>query len=481
VNLLEKFKETSLSVIPIVLIVTLLHLTIAPLEHAIYTRFLIGSILIIIGLSLFLMGSDLSIIPFGQLVGSALVKQRKSTLMLLSGFVVGIVITIAEPQVQILATQIHQFNQVVSFSSLIIAISIGVGLFIVVAFLRILLGISFKWTIVTGYLLIAIIAYLGDSQFIPIAFDAGGATTGPMTVPFIIALGIGVSTVRKNGKSEQDSFGLVGVASMGPIIALLLIPLIFGTNAQSQAAESEQLYSIGSLILLSSKEVVQSIAPLIILFVIFHFTLIHMQRRQIIRSVEGIIYTILGLVMFLVGVNGTLIPVGTALGSSLALFDPPIILILIGLFLGAVVVLAEPAVWVLTEQIRSVSRGTISQKLVLLFFSLGVSIAVALAMLRILYSIPLSYILLPGYAIAIGLSFFSPPLFTAIAFDSGGVASGPLSSSFLLSFALGISTMRQGDPMVDGFGMVALVAMTPLITLQILGIIYNAKKTREVN
>ncbi len=479
-NLLNKVKETTASVIPIILIVSILHFTVSPLERDVFTRFLYGSLFIIAGLSLFLTGSELSVIPFGQMAGSALVRQRKSTILLLSGLIIGIVITIAEPQVQILSSQISRFNPTVSPSILIITISVGVGLFTSAALLRVLLGFSFRWTILAFYLLVALVAVIGDSYYIPIAFDAGGATTGPLTVPFIIALGIGVSTVRKGEKREQDSFGLVGIASIGPILAVLLIPFFSPTKTGGgHNTTAEITPSLSSLIQSSLTEVLQSMAPLILLFLVFHFTLLHMQRRQIIRSIEGMLYTIGGLVMFLAGVNGTLIPVGSALGISLSALRPESLLILTGLVFGGAVVLAEPAVWVLTDQIRNVSGGTISQRLVMVFFSAGVSIAVALAMVRIIYSIPLSAILLPGYAAAMLLSLFSPPLFTAIAFDSGGVASGPLSSSFLLAFALGVSNARGGNPMTDGFGMVSLVAMTPLISLQILGILYKIKTKKD--
>ena len=482
-NLLRKFRETSLSVAPIVFIVLFLHLTIAPLSWSVMVNFSLGAVLIIVGLSLFLLGTDISIIPFGQSVGSALVNKRNTKLMVISGIIVGIVITIAEPQVQILARQVTLFNESISHFSLIFAISIGVGLFVASALLRILLNFSYRWTVIIGYSIIAIIAFYADSFYIPIAFDAGGATTGPMTVPFIIALGIGVSNVRRDEKSDENSFGLVGIASIGPIVAILLMAFLSSPNNEiivSDANNSSTTFALGALFFSSTIEVLQAMAPLALLFLLFHFALLHLHRRQIIRSVEGIIYTSVGLIIFLVGVNGALMPIGSALGASLGTYSPSFILIPIGFIFGAVIVLAEPAVWVLTEQVREVSKGTISQRIVLIFFSLGVSFAVALAMMRIVYSIPLTYILIPGYVIALGLSFFSPPLFTAIAFDSGGVASGPLSSSFLLAFALGISQAMGGNPFLDGFGIVALVAMTPLITIQILGIFFKQKTKKSV-
>ncbi|NCB02286.1 MAG: DUF1538 domain-containing protein [Spirochaetia bacterium] len=483
-NLLRKFKETSLSVAPIVFIVLFLHLTIAPLSWPQMIAFALGGVLIIIGLSLFLLGTEISIIPFGQLVGSSLVNKRNATLMVIAGFIVGIVITIAEPQVQILAGQVIQFNASISRLTLVVAIALGVGLFVAGSFLRILLNFSYRWTVIIGYSIIAIIAFFADSFYIPIAFDAGGATTGPMTVPFILALGIGVSNVRRSDKSEENSFGLVGIASIGPIVAVLLMAFLANSdpgNGVNEVANQGQgtALLLGPLFVSSFFEVIQAMSPLAFLFILFHFTLLHLQRRQIIRSIEGIIYTSIGLIIFLVGVNGALMPTGSALGSSLGSFNPSFILIPIGFVFGAVIVLAEPAVWVLTEQVREVSGGTISKKIVLVFFSLGVSIAVALAMVRIVYSIPLTYILIPGYTIALLLSFFSPPLYTAIAFDSGGVASGPLSSSFLLAFALGVSQTMGGNPFLDGFGIVALVAMTPLITIQILGVFIKQKTKKN--
>ncbi len=482
-NILRKFKETSLSVAPIVIIVIFLHLTIAPLSWSQIGSFSVGAMLIIIGLSLFLLGTEISIIPFGQLVGSSLVQKRNTSLMIVSGIIVGIIITIAEPQVQILAKQVTFFTTSISQITLIIAISLGVGIFIAGAFLRILLNFSYRWTILVGYTIVAIIALYVDAFYIPIAFDAGGATTGPMTVPFIIALGIGVSHVRRNENSDENSFGLVGIASIGPIVAVLLMAFLSQGNNEVINETSHNVKDSSAVALLwlsSAKEVFQAMGPLVLLFIIFHITLLHLKRRQIIRSIEGIVYTSIGLILFLVGVNGALMPTGSALGASLGAFSPSIVLIPIGVIFGAVIVLAEPAVWVLTEQVREVSAGAISQKIVLVFFSIGVSFAVGLAMLRIIYSIPLTYILLPGYAIALFLSFFSPPLFTAIAFDSGGVASGPLSSSFLLAFALGVSQSLGGNPLLDGFGIVSLVAMTPLITIQILGVLYK-KKARHNN
>ena len=478
VNLLRKFKETALSVIPILLIVVALQLTIAPVGWNAVLSFALGSASIIVGLSLFLLGTEIGIIPVGQRSGSALMKRRSLPLLLGIGFIIGLIVTIAEPQVQVLAQQVSLLAPHVSKTSLVLAISLGVGLFVSISFARIVLTISYRWTLVIFYLVVAVLALLSDTFFLGIAFDAGGATTGPMTVPFILALGVGVAGVRKSANSDQDSFGLVGIASIGPISAVLLMGLLGSTGSAEAPMDGvgEVSHSIGTLFLRSSTDVVQALGPLVLLFILFQVTLLHQHRRQFIRMVEGLIYAAIGLVFFLVGVNGAFMPVGSEIGAMIGASNHTWVLIPLGLVLGAVVVLAEPAVWVLTDQVRDVSGGSIKKSMVLVFFSLGVSIAVALAMIRVVTRLPLFYFLVPGYVLALAMMFRTPPLFTAIAFDSGGVASGPMSSSFLLAFTLGASTAGGGDPFTDAFGIVALIAMTPLVTIQLLGLLYRRRQ-----
>lgn len=479
-NLLQKLRETSMSVLPILLIVMLLNLTIAPIGwHAVGT-FALGSVAIILGLTLFLVGTDIGIIPIGTRIGSALMQKRSLPLLIISGLVIGLIITIAEPQVQVLAQQVNNLAPSVHRTTLVLAISVGVGIFVAIAFARIVFALSYRWILIGFYALVALFSLFTDPFFLGIGFDAGGATTGPMTVPFILALGVGVAGVRKSASSEQDSFGLVGIASIGPIMAVLAMGMIPSSLEQtSVGANSTDVLSLGGLFAASTRDVLQALTPLALLFVLFQFALLRQHRRQMIRVVEGLVYAAIGLILFLVGVNGAFMPIGSAIGSAIGASPFRWVLIPIGLFLGAVVVLAEPAVWVLTDQVREVSGGSIKKSMVLLFFSIGVSIAVALAMARVVFRLPLPLFLIPGYVIALLMTFRCPPLFTAIAFDSGGVASGPMSSSFLLAFTLGASGASGGDPFTDAFGIVALIAMTPLITIQVLGLIYKKRNTSD--
>jgi len=481
--LLRKFRETSFSVLPIVFIVFLLNLFVAPIGWLAFGKFLLGSIAIIIGLSLFLLGTDIGIIPTATRIGSKLTENRNVSLLIFSGLIMGFLITLAEPQIHVLSSQISSYAPSLHKTQLIIAISAGMGLFLAIGLARIIFGLSYRWLLVGVFAIIETLAALSERFFIGIAFDSGGAATGPMTVPFILALGIGVSNVRQSETSDQDSFGLVGLSTMGPVPILLFFGLLSrGISADAIVdASGDTLIQWGALIGRTTIEVLQALAPIAAAFFVFQITLLKQSAKRVIRMVEGLVYAALGLILFLVGVSGAFMPVGSVIGSLIGSLDQRWILIPIGFFLGAVVVLAEPSVWVLTDQIKEISAGAIKKPMVMIFFSIGVSASLALAMARIVFEIPLLYILIPGYVSALVLSFFAPPLFTAIAFDSGAVASGPISNSFLLAFTLGAASSASVNPFASAFGVVALITMTPLITLQLLGLLYKRRVQGERN
>ncbi|HOV62758.1 MAG TPA: DUF1538 domain-containing protein [Spirochaetia bacterium] len=486
-NLLAKLKETSTSVIPILVIVLILKLTVAPIGWTLLAQFFIGGVLIIIGLSVFLLGTDIGILPVGQKVGSALVYKRNFTLMLIVGFLVGFLITIAEPDVQVLARQVATVDASISKFLLVVMIGLGVGLFVAIGFGRIILQISYRWMLVLFYIVVFVLAFFTDSAYLSIAFDAGGVTTGPMTVPFILSLGIGVASVRKSKSTEDDSFGMVGLASIGPIMAVLLMGILTrdatGSSATVMNSAAEGMSIAKAFINLIPEtivEVVQALGPLALIFIIFQITLLHMPPHQVAKMVTGLIYAFIGLVIFLVGVNGGFLPVGTSIGGLIGSRTDNWILIPIGFILGAMVVLAEPAVWVLTIQVEEVSGGHIKRPVMLASLSIGVAVAVCIAMIRVITGISIWWFLIPGYTLALTLTFFCPKLFTAIAFDAGGVASGPMSSTFILSFTLGASSSAGGNPITDAFGVVAMIAMTPLIAIQILGLLFKHKERTSV-
>ncbi|MBB5218943.1 DUF1538 domain-containing protein [Treponema rectale] len=517
-NLQQKLRETLFSVLPVMLIVMILGVTVAPLGGTTILRFLIGGILVIIGLTLFLLGVDIGILPIGERSGAALTSRRNLPLLLGASFFIGFMITIAEPDVQVLADQVRSIDPDVSKWGLILMIAGGIGFFVMLGILRTVLSIPLRIILIVSYGLIFAMAYFTPEEFQGVAFDSGGATTGPMTVPFIMALGVGVAAVRakssKDGSdSGADSFGLTGIASAGPIFAVCLYGIILaaaGSDGESIAAAESGAHEVEGLGIfitefpLVLKEVSTALLPLVFMAALFQFTLIKMPPFQVIRMVRGLILSFVGLIVFLMGAKGGFMPAGTKLGEvlgSLAISGDKtllllnaageieksmlipgivqiILLLLTGCIFGAVVVCAEPAVWVLTDQVENVSGGTIKRKVMIVALSTGVAIAIGLSMARVLFRFSLWYVLIPGYIIALALTFFCPKLFTGIAFDSGGVASGPMTSTFILSFSLGASSASGGNPAVDAFGVIALVAMTPLIAIQILGIVFKIK-TRE--
>ena len=487
-NILAKFKETAVSVLPVILIVLVLGLTVAPLEKIFLARFVLSGFFLIIGLTLFLLGVDLSIQPMGERAGAALTGKKSLVLLLTVAFVIGFIVTAAEPDIQVFGDQVKGVFPFVNKNIFTFAIATGVGLFIMIGLLRTVLNLSLKITILISYVILFAVSYFVPQAFLGIAFDSGGATTGPMTVPFIMSLGIGVARVMA-GKDENSSFGLTGIASVGPVLAVL----IYGTVTAALIAESGDAaavngtassvaaVSVSSLIKTVFHEAIFSILPIFALFVIFQVWLFKMTARQVIRIVIGFVYAFAGLLVFLIGVNGGFSQAGAELGRILGQNALNFggwwyaLLIVTGLVLGAIIVCAEPAVWVLSEQVEQVSGGTIKRKMLLVFLSVGTAVAIAIAMWRAVSGFNLKAVLIPGYALAMILMIFCPALFSGIAFDSGGVASGPLTSTFVLSFTIGAAA--GGDGGTDSFGVIALVAMMPLIAIQIMGIVFKIKQS----
>lgn len=476
---IEKCRESVISVIPVVILVLLLHLTVAPLGDDL-PKFLTGAALFIVGLGLFLVGADIGVLPVGQKVGSTLTGKRNLALMLAVGFVVGFIITVAEPDVQVLAAQVTGVAPVIDPMALVCIIAAGVGFFVAVAMGRIIFQLPLKTLLFVCYGAVFLCALLASDLFLGIGFDAGGATTGPMTVPFIMALGVGVAAVRGGSNAGDDSFGFVGLASVGPILAVLMLgvfasPAVPETSSAAQAAQEGLAAHFLHLLPEVTHEVAMALGPLALLFLLFRLFLIRLSRRQTLRMVMGLIYTFIGVILFFLGVKGGFMPTGDALGALLSAPENRFLLIPVALVLGAVVVCAEPAVWILTEQVEQVSGGAIRRRLMLIALSAGVSLAVGIAMYRVMTGTSLWFFLIPGYAAAMLLMRLCPRMFTAIAFDSGGVASGPMASTFILAFMLGVSKGVGGNPAVDAFGCIAMIAMTPLIAIQLLGIVFSRK------
>ena len=476
----EKLEETLKAVIPILLIVLVLCFSIAHIPPSILMTFLIGSSLLIVGMLFFNVGVELSMTPMGEKVGSIITRSKKVGVIVFITFIMGFIITISEPDLQVLAQQIPSIPNMV----LIMAVALGVGIFLVVAILRMLFGIALSYLLLIFYGAVFLLAILSPGDFLSIAFDSGGVTTGPMTVPFIMAFGIGISAIRSDKHASDDSFGLVALSSVGPILAVLILGLIYDPGPTEQVSEAipiiEDTVQLWNLFMHGLphylKEMALSLFPIIAFFTLFQLISRDITRNTLIKIIIGMIYTYIGLVLFLTGANVGFMPAGNYLGETIATLSYGWIIIPIGMIIGYFIVKAEPAVFVLTKQVEEMTSGMIPASAIGTALSIGVSVSVGLAMTRVVTGISIMYLLVPGYFLALVLTFFVPKLFTAIAFDSGGVASGPMTATFLLSFAMGACKAVGGNIIADAFGIVAMVAMTPLITIQIMGLIFQIKE-----
>ena len=482
-KLKEKLKEALQAVLPIIGLVLLLSFTIAPISPSILLCFLIGGILLIAGIVFFTLGAELAMSPMGERVGTAMTQSKKLWVVVALSFLLGFIITISEPDLQVLAQQVPAVPNL----TLILAVACGVGVFLVVALLRMLFSIALPPFLVCFYAVIFILAFFVPKEFLSVAFDSGGVTTGPMTVPFIMALGVGISATRSDRHAADDSFGLVALCSIGPILAVMMLGLIYNPDSAAytppvipEIADSKQLWNLFAVELPTyMKEIALSLLPIVLFFAVFQALILKLSGRNLTRILIGLVYTYIGLVLFLTGVNVGFMPAGNYLGQVLSGLSHPWVIVPIAMVMGYFIVKAEPAVYVLNKQVEEITDGAIPARAMGTALSAGVAISLGIAMIRVLTGISILWILIPGYTIALVISFFVPKIYTAIAFDSGGVASGPMTATFLLPFAQGACEAVGGNVVTDAFGVVAMVAMTPLITIQILGVVYQYQERKK--
>ena len=480
--LLEKLKEAAASVLPISLIVMAICFILVPVDTGLMLSFVLATAMLILGMGLFTLGAEMSMTRIGNYMGSKLTKSRKLPLILFVSFALGVAITVAEPDLQVLAANVPDIDS----AALILTVSVGVGFFLMLCMVRILFSISLRTMLIVFYAFVFAAAFLSDESILSVAFDSGGVTTGPMTVPFIMALGVGVASIRSDENAKADSFGLVGLCSIGPILSVLLLGAIY--QSQPSASEGASAAGIATTVELGRGylralpdylwEVTVALLPIFVFFLIFQVVSLRLRKLPFLRIIVGILYTYVGLVLFLTGVNVGFSPLGYALGAALSEDWKLWLLAPLAMLMGWFIINAEPAVHILNKQVEELSAGAISARAMGMSLSIAVSAADGLAMLRVISGISILYFLVPGYVIALALSFFVPRTFTAIAFDSGGVASGPLTATFMLPFAMGACEALGGSVMTDAFGLVALVAMMPLITVQVMGAIYVVKSRR---
>ncbi len=476
-KMLTKFKEAAQAGLPVSIIVIILNFTFCPMPFWDLISFAVGAFLLILGMSIFMLGADLAMMPIGEAIGAELPKSKKLWFVLIGCIVLGVVVTIAEPDLQLLTRQVPAIPNAV----LVGAVAFGVGAFLALAMLRILFQISLNLLFIISYIAVFVIALLLAPDYLALSFDSGGVTTGPITVPFILALGAGIAAVKGGINEEKDSFGLCALCSIGPIIAVLILGVFFDPEASGYAFEVDKdINSVSGLFSLYAhsfghffKTIPILLVPLLIIFVIFQIVRLKLPRHKLIRIIIGIIYTLFGLSIFLTGVNVGFMPAGTFIAEALASGDHRWLLLPLSAVIGFCIIFAEPTVHILIKQVEGITSGSISKRVLLLALASGVCLALVLSTIRILTNTSIWYFLLPGYATALIMSFFTPKLFTAIAFDSGGVAAGTISVAFALPFAIGICQATGGNVMIDGFGIIAMVSLMPIIAVQIIGLIYQ--------
>lgn len=478
--LMEKVYESVASVLPITVIVLALSISIAPLTPGTWTLFFFGALMLIFGMGFFTLGVEMSMIPMGEGIGVMMSRAKHVGIPLAICFVLGMVVTIAEPDLSVLAQQVPSIPNM----ALILTVAVGVGLFLMLAQVRIRLRIPLSYMLIFFYIIIFIMAVIIPDNFVAVSFDSGGVTTGPITVPFIMALGIGLASVRSDKNSSTDSFGLTALCSIGPILSVMILGICYKPQdavytpasmmelATTRAVAEEFAKALPAY----AKEVLVAMLPILVLFLVFQVISKRFHKHQILRIVLGLIYTYGGLVMFLTGVNVGFMPAGQYIGQTIGAGSQRFLLIPIGMLIGYFIVKAEPAVRVLTKQVEEITNGSITQHSIEVALSVGIALSVGLAMLRILTGLNIMVFLIPGYLLSLAMTFFVPQIFTGIAFDSGGVSSGPMTTTFLLPLAMGACEAVGGNILTDAFGIVAMVAMTPLCTIQLLGLYSRLKK-----
>lgn len=485
-NIVSKLKEVLLSVLPIIILVTILNFTISPIGTQLLIRFIIGSVFVVLGLALFLIGVDIGITPFGNIAGTTIAKSNKFWVVLILGLLLGFFIAIAEPGLLVFSNQVNEISLgQISNLTLLIVVSIGIAVMLILGLIRMLYNISLYIVLIALYLIILMLGIFSSGEFLAIAFDSAGAVTGMLVVPFILSLSVGIAHLKRNNKDcDNDSFGLLAIVLTGAIISVMILGLLSKNMDFNTLQLSEILFNSSSImgpfatiipnLLLTS---LIAILPLLIILLIFNKMFFKVKRKKLRKLLTGFIFAYIGLFLFLLGVNGAYMNVGIKIGYSLANLDRLIYLIIIGFVLGATIILAEPAVYVLTHQIEDVTSGYIKRKAVLVSLTIGVGLAVALSAIRIIIpEIQLWHYLLPGYFICILLMFFIPKLFVGIAFDSGVVATGPMTATFILAFMQGAANAYEGaDILMDGLGMIAMVAMVSILALEVLGLIFAIK------
>lgn len=479
-SFIKSFKETTYSIIPICIIVVILS-SIFNLGSSVIAPFIISSFFLIIGISLFTFGADISMMIIGEKLGSKLIESKKTGLILTISLILGFIITLAEPDLKVLADQISSIPS----KTLILFVSIGVGIFLMLAVLKILFKLSLRAILAICYTLTFILMFASPAGIIPIAFDSSGVTTGPISVPFILALGIGLTSLRTDNNSKNDTFGLIALCSIGPKIAVLILGMLYqGTNNYDITIYLKNGPIIVQYVdefLKCIEEVFISLSPIIALFIIFKIiSKKSFSNNETNKIILGLTATFIGLCIFLTSVNVGFMKTGFLIGNSFASSKHLIYIFPFAMIIGFLIVFAEPAIKILTNEIETLTEGSISKNIMKVAISIGVAMAIYFSIYRMIRSESIIPYLVIIYGIALILMFISPKIFTAASFDAGGSVCGPLTATFILPLIIGTCNALGGNIITDAFGLIAFIAASPFITVQLLGIVFKIKTRVEI-
>lgn len=467
-------------------VILLIQLLLQPVSWLTILRFAIGVVFLLVGLPLFLVGVDMSIEKMGDLFSHFLIGNSKWFIAIIGIFVLGFMSSIAEPDLTILGIQVESMTMgAIAQQVFVMAVSAGVGVMLAFGVYRIIKNLNLRHSFTLIYLLIGILCLFTTSEFIAIAFDASGSTTGSITVPFILAFGAGAaSQSREEDDTGADSFGLLGVVSTGAIFAVILYGVLAGVDELSSGGDSvPALMDHSNMVMDFLGELIPSfvdsviaIGPLMVIFLFLVITKrIKVSKRRLQSMMVGVGLILVGLSLFLTGVNQGFLGVASEIGYALAEKYNYWVIILVGGIVGMVSILAEPSVHVLNDQILDETAGMIPKGLITISLSIGVGFSVILSLLRVMIpGLEIWHILLPLVVTALVLQYVSSDLFVGIAFDSGGVAAGTMTATFILPFTQGVANyVPTADVVTDGFGVIAIVSLTPIVVLQLVGIFYD--------
>lgn len=465
---------------------------IAPMENRFqYVKLAVGYLCVIFGQAFFLVGLDMSILPIGEMVGESLIQFKKMTYMIFFGILFGLLATVAEPALSVLARQAHMIIGAVSETAFVWVMSAGVGVFVGFSLFRIIRNLNLKLVFAILYAAIFLMVIFVPEEFVALAFDGSGATTGDVSVPFILALGLGVSATMSKQKTNDNTFGIIGIASVGPILALFLYGIILravcgGAIPPAGAYEPGAAEKFLEIVVSNMRGVALALFPVVLVFLPFQFFLIRLPRREFIKILLGTIPVYLGLLIFLSGIDFGFAFAGQYIGQVFMDAARPgwfkWLLLFIGFVLGAAITLSEPAVTVLGEQLEEITNGHIKKLTIRVTLAIGIGVASVLSIIKILTQINILWFLVPLYAAALLMMRFTSPLFVGLAFDSGGVTGGALTSAFLTPLTLGVAQavaaaegVNAQSILTNGFGIIAFISVVPLIAVQTLGIVYDLR------